>query len=147
MTPQPIPKKILSVMSRKLGSAYRYIRTRMADEGLEGMDVSHGDILWQLYARGPRTMGELAAGIGRDKSTVTALVGKMESRGLVRRLRDTPDARVITVALTPKGEAFRDPFNAISAEIMTILWSGFSAEEKETLARLMDRLGEADKEH
>jgi len=114
----------------------------MASAGLEGMDVSHGDILWQLYARGPRTMSELARAIGRDKSTVTTLVGKMEKRGLVRRIRDSIDARVITVELTPKGESFRIPFQRISDEIMEILWRDFSPGERETLSRLVNRLGE-----
>lgn len=133
---------ILSVMSKKLHASYGYIRRRMAECGLEGLDVSHGDILWQLYSKGPRTMGELASGIGRDKSTVTALVSKMEARGLVLKRRDKADTRITLVELAERGESYREAFLRISGEIRGILWEGFSERERADLAGLLARLGE-----
>ncbi len=135
-------EKILSLMNRKLSASYGYIRRRMAECGLDGLDVSHGDILWQLYSKGPRTMGELASGIGRDKSTVTALVNKMEARGLVLKRRDKADTRITLVELAERGESYREPFQAISREIRGILWEGFSERERADLAGLLARLGE-----
>ncbi len=136
--------RILSLMSGKLQASYGYIRRRMAESGLEGLDVSHGDILWQLYAHGGRTMSELAHSIGRDKSTVTALVSKMEARGLVRRERGRADCRVAVVALTELGASYREAFLGISAEIRERLWAGFSESDRQTLARLLERLGESE---
>lgn len=133
---------ILSVMSKKLHASYGFIRRRMAESGLEGLDVSHGDILWQLLGGEAKTMSELALGIGRDKSTVTALVNKMERRGLVKKTRDRSDSRVTFVELTDRGASYKSAFLSISEEIRTILWEGFSDIEKETLMGLIARLGE-----
>jgi DNA-binding MarR family transcriptional regulator len=135
------PEKVLSLMSRKLAGAYAFLRRRMAEEGLSGMDVSHGDILFQLYAEGSLGMGELAKRIGKDKSTVTALVKKMEGAGLVRRRSEASDARLSLVELSERGESYRDGFARISAELMETLWRGFSDAEKAALMHLLESLG------
>ena len=41
---------------------------------------------------------------GRDKSTLTPLVGDLVRRGLVRRVRDRKDRRTYRLTLTPEGE-------------------------------------------
>lgn len=41
---------------------------------------------------------------GRDKSTLTPLIGDLVRRGLVRRLRDRKDRRTYRLTLTPAGE-------------------------------------------
>jgi DNA-binding MarR family transcriptional regulator len=141
---QPASERILSIMSHKLRASYDFIRRRMAESGLSDLDISHGDILYLLYFRGPLSMTELAAGIGRDKSTVTALVKKMEALDLVRRDRNEDDARIAVVSLTAKGAGYRPSFMAISEEIRALLYRGFSESEKATLAALLSRLGEPD---
>jgi DNA-binding MarR family transcriptional regulator len=55
------------------------------------------------------TAGQAGAGAISDTSrlsqaTVTALLDKLEERGLVRRRRDSGDRRRVTVELTPEGE-------------------------------------------
>jgi DNA-binding MarR family transcriptional regulator len=50
------------------------------------------------------TPGTLASYLFITKATVTGILDRLESRGLVKRERNDPDRRKICVALTPKGE-------------------------------------------
>jgi len=52
---------------------------------------------------GQLTMGELARRTCITEKTITGIVDRLERDGLVQRLRDPSDRRVIRVALTDKG--------------------------------------------
>jgi DNA-binding MarR family transcriptional regulator len=59
--------------------------------------------LKQLTADRPTTMSELATLLGCDASNVTALVDKLESRGLVERRSADRDRRVKALMVTSAG--------------------------------------------
>lgn len=81
---------IVSLMSRTLGAANRYLVELMAREGLAGIVPSHGDILMQLFAHDAMSMAALAEAIGKDPSTVTALVRKLANAGYVEESPQPP---------------------------------------------------------
>jgi DNA-binding MarR family transcriptional regulator len=54
------------------------------------------------------TMSEFATLLGCDASNVTAIVDKLESRGLVERRSAATDRRVKALLLTPAGIAMHD---------------------------------------
>ena len=55
----------------------------------------------ELISRGgPKTAGELAVDLGVTTGAVTALIGRMEKAGLLRRMRSTADRRQVHVELT-----------------------------------------------
>src|SRR6476469_2558869 len=56
----------------------------------------------------PIPMGQLAETLACDKSNVTGLVDRLESRGLVRRRPSAADRRVKVLDLTPKGLRLRE---------------------------------------
>lgn len=49
---------------------------------------------------GPKTPGQLAGAIGLRPAATTAVIDRLERRGLVSRSRDSGDRRVITVRMT-----------------------------------------------
>ena len=67
-------------------------------------------------ARGPMSMGELAAALGIDPPNATVLVDDLEAQGLVRRRPHPTDGRAKLVEATRKGkklaEGRRDPRHA-----------------------------------
>ena len=73
-------------LARTLGLANRFLLEQLEQYGLAGIAPSHGDILVQLFAHGELPMSELAQRIGRDPSTVTALVRKLAAGGYVLSL-------------------------------------------------------------
>lgn len=72
-----------------------------------GLTPGHLKVLGFLDEREPRPMGAIAEGLDVDASQVTWLVDRLEEPGFVERRPLPSDRRVKTVALTPKGVAFR----------------------------------------
>lgn len=59
-------------------------------------------VMMRLFENGPLTMGEIARMIRTSKPNLTMLVDRMEKGGLVKRVPDKDDRRIINVALTKK---------------------------------------------
>src|SRR5215211_933908 len=57
-----------------------------------------------------RRMGDLAAYLGSSVSSATSLVERLEGKGLVERVHDPVDRRVVMVHLTPDGRALIERF-------------------------------------
>lgn len=134
------PRDVISLMSKIRGRVNRLIISEMLKRGVDGIVTSHGDIIHALFNRPRLTMAEIAAKIGRDKSTVTALVGKLVRLGYVTKERDTEDTRVVYVALTEKGRALKPMFEEISDGILDLFYTGVSEEEKEELNRILNKI-------
>lgn len=126
-------KDIISLISKVRESANRFIIGEMNRWGVTGLVPSHGDIIFALLKSETLTMKDLSERIGKDKSTVTALVDKLLKLGYVEKTRDTKDSRVIFVTLTDKGRALKPMFDAISKDLMGLVYRDISSEEKEAL--------------
>lgn len=59
--------------------------------------------LLALYEHGPLPPSQIARHIMVKSSTVTGIIDRLEQKGLVTRLRDSPDRRVINIELTETG--------------------------------------------
>jgi DNA-binding MarR family transcriptional regulator len=57
-----------------------------------------------LYEHGPLPPSQIAKHIMVKSSTVTGIIDRLEQKGLVCRLRDSSDRRVITIQLTERGK-------------------------------------------
>jgi DNA-binding MarR family transcriptional regulator len=88
----------------------------------------------------PLAMRELGAILGLAKSSLTGLVDRTERNGLVRREPDPRDARVVRVALTPRGSGLAEEFYAETCRRIDRLPAGLSDAERGTLARLLGRI-------
>ncbi len=63
--------------------------------------VAQIKLITYLAVHGPKTMSEVAEGLEVTTPAITGLVDKLERRGLVERLRDSQDRRVVRVQLAP----------------------------------------------
>lgn len=64
--------------------------------------------LLELYTGTPRYVSDLGNSLGMDTGTITPLLKRMESLGLITRRRDPQDERRVLVDLTAKGDALRE---------------------------------------
>jgi len=69
----------------------------------QGISMAHLQTLWILQEHGPQPMTRLADLLGVAVPNATGIIDRMEQRGLVERLRDAADRRVVTVRQTPEG--------------------------------------------
>ena len=72
-----------------------------------------------LYEGTPRTVGEVGQELGMDNGTLTPLLKRLESAGLVTRTRDQQDERRVLIDLTEAGEALREAACSIPEKIET----------------------------
>jgi NAD(P)H-dependent FMN reductase/DNA-binding MarR family transcriptional regulator len=107
----------------------------------EGYDASvlQVRLLGVLRDRTP-TMAELGRLLGLDKSSTTGVVDRTEARGMVRRVPDGADGRVVRVELTPEGGRLVDAsVLAVTAQI-DALASDLDADQREELAGMLSAL-------
>jgi DNA-binding MarR family transcriptional regulator len=98
-------------------------------------------LLFTLWIAGPMEAKRAAELSGMSRQAVSALVSTLARDGLVSKVPDDNDRRAVRLSLTDEGEA------AISDAFVThnereSLWAEtLSAEERETLVRLLGKLG------
>jgi DNA-binding MarR family transcriptional regulator len=131
---------ILSLISKIREKVNRRIIADMENHGIQGIVTSHGDILHALNRTPRLTMAEIASIIGKDKSTVTALVDKLVRLGYVSKERDTQDSRVVYVILTEKGYELKPVFEEISKDILEVFYTGITEKEKEDLFYVLNKI-------
>ena len=59
--------------------------------------------LLALYENGPLPPSQIAKFMMVKSSTVTGVIDRLELKGLVTRIRNSPDRRIITIELTESG--------------------------------------------
>jgi DNA-binding MarR family transcriptional regulator len=70
-----------------------------------GISLGHLQILWILQEHGPLPVSRLADWLGIGVPNATGLLDRMEQRGLVERVRDAEDRRVVLARMTDLGRA------------------------------------------
>lgn len=130
----------ISLISKIKEKVNRFILAEMAEQGIQDLATSHGDIIYALYNNHRMTMAEIAKKIGKDKSTVTALVDKLVRTGYVVKERDETDSRVVHVALTAKGEELKPDFEEISQRMLDVFYAGVTEAEKKELLRILMKI-------
>lgn len=74
-------------------------------------------VMLELYAGTPRYVGDLGTSLGMDTGTITPLLKRLESCGMISRMRDPGDERRVTVNLTPAGESIKDQVWNVAGQI------------------------------
>jgi len=92
---------------------------------------------------GPIGVVELADRAGRDYTTVSRQVAKLESLGLVKRQGSIADRRVREAVITAKGKAMTDLVDAARERIGRAIFETWPVREIDDLVRLMRRFADA----
>jgi DNA-binding MarR family transcriptional regulator len=102
-----------------------------------GLHVGQELLLNQLWREDGLTQGELIARLGVEPPTVTKTLQRLERAGIVYRAPDPDRPRIGRVYLTDTGKALREPVEGIWKQLDEDLQRGFTAEERELLARFL----------
>ena len=84
----------------------------------------------------PVTITDIARWTERTTNSVSMLVDRMVKAGLLRRVRDKSDRRVVNVFVTSKGEDALKPANIAAVEFFQQVMSPLSHEEAHTFVGL-----------
>ncbi|HSK25972.1 MAG TPA: MarR family transcriptional regulator [Jiangellales bacterium] len=102
-----------------------------------GLHPGQEFLLTALWERSPRSPSELAATCAVEPPTVTRMVGRLETAGLVRRTPDPGDRRAVLVELTRAGEGLRGKVRESWGELERRSTARLGPEERATLVRLL----------
>ena len=92
-------------------------------------------VFWEEKKLNVKQLGEH---LYLDSGTLTPVLKTLESKGYLCRRRSTEDERVLTVEITPAGEALKDEALAIPQEMVKHV--SLTNEETVTLYRLIYKL-------
>jgi len=120
---------------------------RMVREAGIALDGALFPLLVTIERLGPIGIVELAGRSGRDYTTVSRQVSRLESQGLVERRADEKDARVRAVAVTAKGQTMTDALDAARERMARAMFADWSASEVDTLVTLLQRFARGMEQH
>lgn len=109
LAPRDVPsvdaKAVIAEVHRLYPAVYR--RFQASRQRIPGSDVTPRmlGLLRLLAVAGPLSVGEQARHLCLSRATATELVDRLESKGLVARIRDGHDRRRVFVSLTESGRA------------------------------------------
>ena len=89
------------------------------------------------YFGGPVKVTDIALWLERSPNAVSMIVDRMVKVGLLRRVRDKVDRRVVNVSITSKAENALKPAIVASFDVVRKIMSPLSLEEKSTLLNLL----------
>jgi DNA-binding MarR family transcriptional regulator len=127
-------RDVLALVSRTFKSASADAMRRV------GVHVGQNFLLDELWHEDRLTAGELARRVGVEQPTITRMSQRMEVAGLVTRVRDEHDRRVIRIALTDQGQALRDQLPAMLDDVARQALDGLTTAQRAQLVRLLSHV-------
>lgn len=119
---------------------HQVLNRRLADIGLS---LAQHEILVAIRQNSGLTQKTLSERLLVVKSNVSALIKKMEAKGLVRRATDRDDARHKRLSLTRAGYRLLQQSINVQNEIVEAMVAVMSNTELEEVGDIMGRVGDA----
>ena len=111
----------------------------MVREAGISLDRALFPLLVGIERLGPIGVVEIADRVGRDYTTVSRQVAKLESLGLVQRGTVAKDRRVREAIVTPKGKAMTDAVDAARERIGRAIFATWEEQDFAQLVRLLQK--------
>ena len=96
-------------------------------------------LLIAIERKGPIGVVELAELVGRDYTTVSRQVTKLDGIGLINRRLSKTDRRVREAVIAVKGQEMTSALDAARERMAAVLFAKWSRRDLQDLARLMRR--------
>jgi MarR family transcriptional regulator, 2-MHQ and catechol-resistance regulon repressor len=126
----------------KLLRASRAVLARVEPRLSEaGLTPTQFGVLEAVLHVGPLSQRELCLKVLTSPGNMTDIVDKLETRGLVHRVRQRADRRAVQVELTRAGRALVEPLFTAHADDIREVMDTLNSEELRQLADLLRRLG------
>jgi DNA-binding MarR family transcriptional regulator len=98
-------------------------------------------LVW-IERLGPIGVVDLAGRVGRDHTTVSRQVARLEELGLVERRAGQTDRRVREAVITPQGKTATDAVDAARGQLAVRLFDSWSQADFDDLVRLMRKFAD-----
>ena len=134
-----LENSLFSYISRIKIKSYIFIENEAKKRGI-ALSYSHMRIIIILHFNKKLSMKELTEKLGRDKSTVTALVNKLETEGYLKKTVCCKDKRITYLQLKEKSQEIVDTLFEVSEIFHEKVKSIIGQEDTETLYKISQKL-------
>ena len=112
----------------------------LQQKNIGAFNGAQGKILYVLWQGGKMTATEISKKSGLAKTTLTAMLARMQEQGLIRTEENASDKRSALVCLTEKAAALKGEYDGVTKEIEEIYYKGFSDEEIDRFENCLNRI-------
>lgn len=112
----------------------------LQQKNIDAFNGAQGKILYVLWQGGKMTATEISKKSGLAKTTLTAMLARMQKQGLIRTEENAKDKRSALVCLTEKAVALKDEYDGVTKEIEDIYYKGFTDEEIDRFENCLKRI-------
>ena len=136
------------LISRIKQAGTRIFDRMLAASGIDAFNGAQGRILYVLWQQEDISISSLSAKTSLANTTLTSMLDRMESAGLIIRKPDPTDRRSRLIALTDKAKALQHDYELVSQQMNERYYIGFSESEirrfEAYLQRVLENLEKED---
>ena len=125
--------ELLDILTDASRLYINYVERQLAQMGIHS---GQGALLSALDVMGPCSQKELADFRQVSPATISVMLGRMESRGLIRRTPADEGGKRNQISLTEQGKAMADTLRSYMPQEAERVFAGLSGEELETAGRV-----------
>ena len=129
---------------RQIGN--RTFERILRDSGIDAFNGPQGRILYVLWEHENLSITDIAKLTSLANTTLTGMLDRMESQGLIVRVPDKQNRRKIIIQTTPEAEKLRTAYDEVSEKTNGIFYAGFTEDEityfEDTLRRILKNFEE-----
>jgi DNA-binding MarR family transcriptional regulator len=128
----PEDPEVLPIRTRRaIGRLSRSLRQTRSGAALT---PSQYEVLVTIVAQGPLRLADLALMEGLNPTMLSRIAGKLEASGLVDRVADTGDGRVVHLAASPEGRKLVHQVRGERADALSVALEGLTDDERQRLS-------------
>ena len=138
LPPEPVP----------LGHALHRVMRAVIFENkplpeLDALPLAQMRLLWAVFYGAQATMKDYSERLGVSQSTVTQLAERLVRRGLIERLSDPEDRRVVRLHVSQAGSQIMRTAKDQEHQTLQAIWQAITPEEQQAIMRGLELLGGA----
>lgn len=118
----------------------RIFQRLLSESGVEEFNGPQGRILYVLWQEDGIPIARLVRQTGLAKSTLTAMLARMEDSGLITRDNSSVDKRQVIISLTDKARGLQDKYEQVSEKMNQLFYRGMTQEDADILDGLLERV-------
>lgn len=134
-----LPETYSFLLERTARIMKQYSAKVLREEGSD-VTIEQWAILKKLQEAGDMSQVELADSTLKDKPTVTRILDLLETKNLVKRLKDPDDRRKFIITLTAEGKKLIKKVLPVVMEVRTKGWEGLGDKDFDELKRILSRV-------
>jgi DNA-binding MarR family transcriptional regulator len=128
------------LLSRATWAMNNAVNRLLRENGHGDISVAYFAVLQSLWENDGMSITDLGEKAQLEKSTMTSLIDRMETAGLVRREDHPTDRRAYQICLTPRGKEMEQKLDEVVSRVYRHLTRGITEEDLQRSIKVCRRL-------